>query len=51
MIADGDEYTVMDVIARQVGAIGLFSDWPATVTRIMPIALAYDYYLLSMPEI
>lgn len=29
---DGDEYVVIDVIARQVGAIGIFSDWSATVT-------------------
>jgi glycerophosphoryl diester phosphodiesterase len=29
---DGDEYTVIDVIARQVGAIGIFADWPATIT-------------------
>jgi glycerophosphoryl diester phosphodiesterase len=29
---DGDEYTVIDVLARQVGVKGIFSDWPATVT-------------------
>ncbi len=29
---DGDEYTLIDVLARQVGVIGMFSDWPATVT-------------------
>ncbi len=29
---DGDMYEVLDVLARQVGIIGIFSDWPATVT-------------------
>jgi glycerophosphoryl diester phosphodiesterase len=29
---DGDVYTVLDVLARQVGARAVFSDWPATVT-------------------
>ncbi|KAF2679886.1 glycerophosphoryl diester phosphodiesterase family protein [Lentithecium fluviatile CBS 122367] len=29
---DGDMYTVLDVLARQVGIKGIFSDWPATVT-------------------
>jgi glycerophosphoryl diester phosphodiesterase len=29
---DGDTYTVLDVLARDVGVIGVFSDWPATVT-------------------
>ncbi len=29
---DGDTYKVLDVLARQVGVIGVFSDWPATVT-------------------
>jgi glycerophosphoryl diester phosphodiesterase len=29
---DGDVYTVLDVLAREVGVIGVFSDWPATVT-------------------
>jgi hypothetical protein len=29
---DGDMYTVVDVLARDVGVIGIFSDWPATVT-------------------
>jgi len=29
---DGDEYTVIDVLARQVGVRAIFSDWPATVT-------------------
>ena len=28
----GDTYTALDVLARQVGIIGIFSDWPATVT-------------------
>ncbi|EEH38570.1 glycerophosphoryl diester phosphodiesterase family protein [Paracoccidioides lutzii Pb01] len=29
---EGDVYDVIDVLARQVGVRGLFSDWPATVT-------------------
>ena len=29
---DGDMYTVLDVIAQDVGILGIFSDWPATVT-------------------
>lgn len=29
---DGDMFTVLDVLARQVGVRGVFSDWPATVT-------------------
>ncbi|PVH93468.1 PLC-like phosphodiesterase [Periconia macrospinosa] len=29
---DGDMYTVLDVLAQQVGIKGIFSDWPATAT-------------------
>lgn len=29
---DADMYVVIDVLARDVGVIGIFSDWPATVT-------------------
>lgn len=29
---DGDKLLTLDVLARDVGVIGLFSDWPATVT-------------------
>ncbi len=29
---DGDVYTAVDVLAREVGVLGIFSDWPATVT-------------------
>lgn len=29
---DGDMLTVLDVLARDVGISGIFSDWPATVT-------------------
>lgn len=29
---DGDMMTVLDVLAKQVGVLGVFSDWPATVT-------------------
>lgn len=29
---DGDMYVLLDVLAQDVGVIGVFSDWPATVT-------------------
>lgn len=29
---DGDMYTALDVLAREVGIKGMFSDWPASVT-------------------
>lgn len=29
---EGDVYTALDVMARQIGILGVFSDWPATVT-------------------
>jgi len=29
---DGDTFKVLDFLARKVGVIGVFSDWPATVT-------------------
>ena len=29
---DGDTFKVLDVLAKDVGVIGVFSDWPATVT-------------------
>jgi len=29
---DGDTYEALDVLARKVGVLGIFSDWPATVT-------------------
>ena len=29
---DGDLLAVLDVLAMDVGVIGVFSDWPATVT-------------------
>ncbi len=29
---DGDVYKVLDALANDVGVIGVFSDWPATVT-------------------
>jgi len=29
---DGDKYVTLDVLAKQVGIKGIFSDWPATVT-------------------
>lgn len=28
----GDTYELLDVLARQVGVLGIFSDWPGTVT-------------------
>lgn len=29
---DGDLYFALDALAREVGIVGIFSDWPATVT-------------------
>ncbi len=29
---EGDVMNVIDVLARDVGVIGIFSDWPATVS-------------------
>ena len=29
---DGDTYVALDVLAQDVGILGIFSDWPATVT-------------------
>ncbi len=29
---DGDVMTVLDVLAKDVGVLGVFSDWPATTT-------------------
>jgi glycerophosphoryl diester phosphodiesterase len=29
---DGDMYNALDVLAKDVGILGIFSDWPATVT-------------------
>lgn len=29
---DGDMLTVLDTLAREVGVLGVFSDWPATTT-------------------
>ncbi len=29
---DGDTMTLLDVLAKEVGVLGVFSDWPATVT-------------------
>lgn len=30
--SDGDVFKVLDVLAQDVGVVGVFSDWPATVT-------------------
>ena len=30
--SDGQMYEVLDVLAREVGIVGMFSDWPATVS-------------------
>jgi glycerophosphoryl diester phosphodiesterase len=30
--SEGDALRVLDVLAKQVGVIGVFSDWPATTT-------------------
>lgn len=32
MLTEGDMYVALDVMARKVGILGIFSDWPATVT-------------------
>ncbi len=29
---EGDVYQALDVLARQIGVLGVFTDWPATVT-------------------
>lgn len=29
---EGDMMTVLDVLAKEVGILGIFSDWPATTT-------------------
>ena len=29
---DSDMYKALDVLAKDVGILGIFSDWPATVT-------------------
>jgi glycerophosphoryl diester phosphodiesterase len=29
---DGDMFTLLDVLAKKVGVLGVFSDWPATTT-------------------
>lgn len=30
--SEGDKMVVLDVLAKDVGILGIFSDWPATVT-------------------
>lgn len=30
--SDGQMYEVLDVLAQDVGIVGMFSDWPATVS-------------------
>ena len=30
--SDGVMYQLVDVLAQDVGVVGMFSDWPATVT-------------------
>lgn len=32
IMCEGDMMRVLYVLARQVGILGIFSDWPATVT-------------------
>ena len=32
MKTDSDMYLALDTLAQQVGVIGVFSDWPATVS-------------------
>jgi glycerophosphoryl diester phosphodiesterase len=30
--SDGDTFALLDVLAKKVGVLGVFSDWPATTT-------------------
>jgi hypothetical protein len=42
---EGDKMEVLDVLAQDVGIIGLFSDWPAAVTyyaNVMGLGLVED---------
>ncbi|MBZ2168264.1 glycerophosphodiester phosphodiesterase family protein [Marinobacter sp. F4216] len=45
---DGDTFEVIDALARKVGVIGIFSDWPATTTyyancmTLIPSHTSYD---------
>ena len=32
MDKDGDMYEVLDVLGREIGVLGVFSDWPASVS-------------------
>lgn len=29
---DGDQFTLLDVLAKEVGVMGVFADWPSTVS-------------------
>ena len=29
---DGDTFKLLDVLGRDIGVLGMFSDWPGTVT-------------------
>lgn len=31
---DGDYMTTLDVLAKEVGILGIFSDWPGTVSLL-----------------
>ncbi len=42
---DGDMLNVLDVLARDVGIVGIFSDWPATVTYYANCMLPAPYDL------
>lgn len=53
---DGQYYEALDVLGRQIGIKGLFSDWSATVTYYAncfglkgPVATDYVAYTNSTP--
>lgn len=39
---DADMMVMLDVLARDVGVIGVFSDWPATTTYYANCILDYE---------
>jgi glycerophosphoryl diester phosphodiesterase len=41
---DSDMYKALDVLARQVGILGMFTDWPATVTYYADCMLDHDHH-------
>ena len=39
---DGDVFELINVLAQEVGVVGLFSDWPGTTTFYANCLIAYD---------